>query len=228
MENILQKIFTHYLSDDDLNKKEKTIKNIPGIKKVNYPAQRNIDLYQTKKYFIKFDKRTTDQKKYILTKNSLHLGKFPKEILINNILHKELPNNIVKIHNYYFNSNKQILIMENIPMTLKEYITKYSKDTNKLGSLFTQIFLLFAILQDKYKFMHKDLTLSNILLKHYPNENITYTYQNKPYTIKSYNVAPVVIDLATSTILKLNNTDFIIYDTETLNNKQYSHNCEYF
>ena len=184
MENILQKIFTHYLSDDDLNKKEKTIKNIPGIKKVNYPAQRNIDLYQTKKYFIKFDKRTTDQKKYILTKNSLHLGKFPKEILINNILQKELPNNIVKIHNYYFNNTKQILIMENIPMTLKEYITKYSKDTNKLGSLFTQIFLLFAILQDKYKFMHKDLTLSNILIKHYPYENITYTFQNKPYTIK--------------------------------------------
>jgi len=67
MENILNKIYTHYLSDDNLNKKEKTIKNIPGIKKVNYPTQRNIELYQTKKYFTKFDKRTTDQKKYILT-----------------------------------------------------------------------------------------------------------------------------------------------------------------
>jgi len=43
MENILQKIFTHYLSDDNLNKKEKTIKNIPGI-----------NLYQTNKYFTKF------------------------------------------------------------------------------------------------------------------------------------------------------------------------------
>ena len=41
MENILQKIFTHYLSDDDLNKKEKTTKNISGIKKVHYQTQRN-------------------------------------------------------------------------------------------------------------------------------------------------------------------------------------------
>jgi hypothetical protein len=223
MENILQKIFTHYLSDDDLNKKEKTIKNITNIKKVHYPTQRNIELYKSKKYFTKFDKRTTDQKKYTLTKNTLHLGKFPKEILINNILHKELPNNIVKIHNYYFNSNKQILIMENLPMTFKDYLTKNKQDTNKIHTLCTQIFLLFAILQDKYQFMHKDLTLNNILLKHYPHENITYTYQNKPYSVKTFNVVPVLIDFATSTIFKLHQ-DFTIYDTETLNNtKQYPH-----
>jgi len=223
MENILNKIYTHFITDDKINEKEKTIKNISGIKKVNIKVNRDIDLYQTKKYFTKFDKRTTDQKKYTFTKNTLHLGKFPKEILINNILHKELPNNIVKIQNYYFNNNKQILIMENIPMTFKEYITKHTKDTNKINNLCTQIFLIFAILQDKFKFMHKDLTLSNILIKQYPYENISYTFQNKPYTIKSYNAVPVLIDFATSTIFKLNDNDFTIYDSENIDNKKYVH-----
>ena len=221
MENILQKIFTHYLSDDIIKEKEKTIKNIPGIKKVNINVNRDIELYQTKKYFTKFDKRISEQKKYILTKNTLDLGKFPKEIIINNILHKELPNNIVKIHNYYFNNTNQILIMENIPMTIKEYITKNKQDTNKINTLCTQLFLIFAILQEKYQFMHKDLHLGNILLKHYPHENIHYTFQNKTYTIKSYNITPVLINFATSTIFKLNNHDFTIYDINNtdMNNK---------
>ena len=225
MENILQKIYTHYLSDDKIKEKEKTIKNIPGIKKVTINVNRDIELYQTKKYFTKFDKRTTDQKKYILTKNTLDLGKFPKEILINNILYKELPNNIVKIHNYYFNNTKQILIMENIPMTFKEYIMKNKQDTNKINTLCTQIFLVLAILQDKFKFIHKDFHLNNILLKYYPHENIQYTFQNKIYTIKSYNVVPVLIDFATSSIFKLNNNEFTIYDNNIADlNKKYIHN----
>jgi len=111
--------------------------------------------------------------------------------------------------------------MENIPITMKEYVTKYKQDTNKINTLCTQIFLIFAILQDKLKFMHKDLHLNNILIKYYPHENIHYTLQNKTYTIKSYNIIPVLIDLSTSTIFTLNNNDFTIYDNNItdLNNK---------
>jgi hypothetical protein len=46
----------------------KLIKNIAGIKKVNINTNRDINLYQTKKYFTKFDKRTINQKNILSLK----------------------------------------------------------------------------------------------------------------------------------------------------------------
>ena len=112
---ILDKIFSHYISDNGLQIIQSKLTK--GLKTLNYSG-RKIKLYYNNDIFIKIDTRTTDQEKYIINNDSLLLGKFPKEILINNILRKELPNNIVKIINYYFNSKTQIIIMENTILTL--------------------------------------------------------------------------------------------------------------
>lgn len=218
--NILLKIFYHFVSDEEITKQQKII--IERMKKINIDVKRDIEMYLGNNYFVKFDKRTTDQRKYILTYNSLYLGKFPKEIIINNILRKELPNNIIKINNYYFNNYNQILIMEYVSLRLSDYMIKNINNLDVLNDICLQIFLIIAILQDKFKFMHKDLTTTNILLKPTNESTINYNLHNKIYSVKSHGFIPVLIDLACSTIFKSYDNKFIIYDTESLNSK-YSH-----
>jgi GNAT superfamily N-acetyltransferase len=222
--NILLKIFYHFVSDEEISKQTKII--IERMQKININVNRDIEMYLGDNYFVKFDKRTTDQKKYILTDSSLYLGKFPKEIIINNFLRKELPNNIIKINNYYFNNHNQILIMEYISLRLDVYLNQNINNTDILNDIFLQIFFIIAILQEKFKFMHKDLTTTNILLRPTNESIINYNMNNKIYSVKSHGYTPVLIDLASSTIFKSYDQNFIIYDTESLNSK-YSHKLIY-
>jgi hypothetical protein len=143
------------------------------------------------------------------------LGKFPKEIIINNIIRKELEANIVKIHNYYFNNKRQILVMENVGITLKELFIK-ENEKNNLGLIndkVYEIFIILTILQNKFKFMHKDLHGGNILMKKVETEFNNYIIDDKEYKIKSHGYIPVFIDFGYSTIFNIYTNKFEIYNT---------------
>jgi len=224
MDDIIKKVYSHYLSDKELLEKEKEILLLNDIKKFDFKG-RNIDLYYNQYYFIKIDHRHEDQQKYKLEDNILLLGKFPKEIIINNILRKELGENIVKINNYYFNSSRQILVMENAGITFKELIMKELNNLELINDKIYEIIIILAVLEDKFKFMHKDLKCENIIMKKTENEFNSYIIDSKEYKIKSHGYIPVFIDLATSTIFKINNQEFEIYD---IMKSTYVHNTNKF
>lgn len=213
IKNKLTEIYSNYLDDDKLNNIEKYI--LEKFKKYEYKG-RSVRLYYKNNIFAKIDERKTNQLKYEFNDNSLILGKFPKEIIIIYLLRRVLPNNIIKIKKYYFNSNKQILIMKNIPLTLDEFI-KNKNDIDTINLIFIQIFLIIAIFQYKYKFIHNDLSTKNILLRK-TNESTNYKLNGKIYTIKC-RYMPVLIDFATSGTHEINKEEFVIYDTESMNNK---------
>jgi len=225
MDDIIKKVYSHYLSDNELLLKEKEILELSDINKFDFKG-RNIDLYYNENYFIKIDNRNENQKKYILTKNSLMLGKFPKEIIINNIIRKELEANIVKINNYYFNDKKQILVMENAGITFKELIIKENEKNNLelINDKVYEIFIILTILHSKFNFMHKDFKSENILMKKVSSEFNEYIIGDKEYKIKSHGYIPVLIDFATSTIFKIYFTKFQIYD---LVGSKYNHNTKF-
>jgi len=222
MDDIIKKVYSHYLSDNELLLKEKEILELSDIKKFDFKG-RNINLYYNENYFIKIDNRNENQKKYIKTNKSLMLGKFPKEIIINNIIRKELEANVIKINNYYFNDKKQILVMENAGITFKELIIKENEQNNLelINDKVYEIFIILGILQNKFKFMHKDLKSENILMKKTTSEFNEYIIGDKEYKIKSHGFIPVLIDFATSTIFKIYFTDYEIYDTFK---SSYNHN----
>ena len=224
MEDIIKKVYSHYLSDKELLEKEKEILMLNDLKKFDFKG-RNIDLYYNENYFIKIDHRNEDQQKYKLENKSLMLGKFPKEIIINNILRKELSENIVKINNYYFNNTKQILVMENTGITFKDLIMNEKNNLEIINEKIYEIIIVLAVLEDKFKFMHKDLKTENIIMKKTENEFNSYIIDGKEYKIKSYGYIPVFIDLATSTIFKINNKEFEIYD---IMKSTYIHNTNKF
>jgi hypothetical protein len=224
MEDIIKKVYLHYLSDKVLLEKEKEILMLNDLKKFDYKG-RNIDLYYNENYFIKIDHRNKDQQKYKLEDKMLMIGKFPKEIIINNILRKELEANIVKINNYYFNSSKQILVMENAGITFKDLIINEKDNLKLINEKIYEIMIILAVLEDKFKFMHKDLKTENIIMKKSLNEFNSYIINGKEYKIKSHGYIPVFIDLATSTIFKINNQEFEIYD---IMKSTYVHNTNRF
>jgi len=76
-----------------------------------------------------------------------------------------------------------------------------------------EIFIILAILQNKFKFMHKDLHSGNILMKKVETEFNNYIIDNKEYKIKSYGYIPVFIDFGYSTIFKIYSNEFEIYNT---------------
>ena len=131
MDNILDKIYSHYLDNKEIEIKKKEILSINSLKVlINTKKESNETYYKTEKYFIKITNNNMDKnsiQKYNLTKNNLFLSKFPKEILINNLLKKELYNNIINIHNYYFSENVSILVMD------------------RDGELFIDFFLIFKL-----------------------------------------------------------------------------------
>jgi len=258
METILNKIFTHYLDQSDLLKKEKEILSMKGLVICDHIG-RNVTLYCNENYFIKIEYRKVNQKKYLLELKSsnkctpliynpnnlgvkvcapkreivcdfelpiclnndyLLLEKFPKEIIINGIIRKELPNNIIKIKNYYFSDEEQILVMEHAGITFKDFIINNIKDYDAINTKIYEIFIILAILQNKFKFMHKDFKYENITMKKINDEFNTYILNNKKYKIKSYGYIPVLIDMATSTIFKIYNKDFEIYNFK---NNPYKH-----
>jgi hypothetical protein len=220
MEDIIKKVYSHYLSDNELLQKEKEIYSLKDLKKFDFKG-RNIELYYNENYFIKIDHRQEDQKKYVFEKSSLMLGKFPKEIIINNIIRKELEANVVKINNYYFNDKKQILVMENAGITFKDFIIKELNNVDLINDKVYEIIIILCILQNKFKFMHKDLKTENILMKKTKSEFNNYMIGDKEYKIKSHGYIPVFIDFATSTIFKIYFTPFEIYDTLK---SSYTHN----
>jgi hypothetical protein len=224
MEAILNKVFLHYLDQSELLKKQKEILSIKDLQKYNYKG-RKVSLYFNDSYFIKIDYRKEDQKKYIIKDNSLFLQKFPKEIILTDILRKELPNNIVKIKNYYFNNENQILIMENAGITLKDLIKDNLKNITLINTKLYEIFIILAILQDKFNFMHKDFKAENILMKETSDEFNIYNLNNKEYKIKSNGFIPVLIDFATSTVLKIYDKQFEIYNIQP---NAYTHNPNKF
>lgn len=209
---LINDIFANYIEDIDEIVKMITVK----FKKYTKHVGRNVQLFYKKNTFIKIENRTSNQKKYEFHNNKLYLGKFPKEIILNKIINNILPNNIIQIKKYYFNNKTQILIMNNIDITLGTILMK-NINSSSLNYIFIQIFLIIAILQENFKFMHNDLTPNNILLKKNDIEYINYELHNNVYKIKCEYI-PVLIDFATSSIHKINNYDFIIYDTESLEN----------
>jgi hypothetical protein len=225
MEDIIKKVYSHYLSDKELLEKEKEILQLNDLKKFDFKGVRNINLYYNENYFIKIDHRNNDQKSYKLEHNKLLLGKFPKEIIINNILRKELEFNIVKINNYYYNDRKQILVMQNEGITFKKLIMNDLSNLELINDKIYEIFIILAILDKKFKFMHKDLHTQNILMKKTDNEYNEYILEDKKYKIKSYGYIPILIDLSISTIFKINDKQFEIYD---ILKSTYVHNIKKF
>ena len=217
---IIEKIFVHFVNDDFLYEKQNEINKF--MKKNDYDGLRTIDIYENDKLFCKIDYRKTNQEKYIFGDTSLYLGKFPKEILINKLLRSKLPQNIVHIHDYFFNSNKQIIIMEKIPMTFTSFIIEkiHGYEKNLVNDIFKQIFLLIAVLQYNFEFIHNDLWADNILIKDNIDDidNI-YNIAGFDYIVKS-RYTPVLIDMSRSGIHKINSDVFTIYDTETMDNQK--------
>jgi hypothetical protein len=112
--------------------------------------------------------------------------------------------------------------MEYVSLRLSDFMITNINNLDILNDICLQIFFIIAILQEKFKFMHKDLTTTNILLKPTTDITINYNLHNKIYSIKSHGFIPVLIDLASSTIFKSYDNKLIIYDTESMNSK-YSH-----
>jgi hypothetical protein len=222
MDNILDKIYSHYLNDEEIKKKKTEILSLNSIKPLlNLKKEKNENYYTTDNYFIKItetelhDNKSDLVKKYRLSDNKLFLHQFPKEVLINNLLKKELQHNIINIHNYHFNDNLFILIMDNDGELFKDFFDKHLDNFNLLNSICTQIFFILAILQDKFEFMHKNLNFNNIIIKKYNQNTIRYVLKDKEYEINTLNYIPVLYNLSFSTIFKLYNTPMEIYDKET-------------
>ena len=218
MENILNKIYSHYLSDNEILLKKKEILSLNDIKSFK---KNDSHIINNDKYYIiinyNLEKNTNFKsiKDYILTENKLFLSQFPKEILINNLLKKELPNNIINIHNYYFNENLSILIMDNEGELFKDFVSKYIYDFKLLNSIFEQIIFILSILQDKFLFMHKNLNFNNIFIKKYNHRSIKYKLKDKEYEIDTFNYIPVLYNFSYSTIFKIYDTPMEIYDKQT-------------
>ena len=225
MDNILDKIYSHYLSDEEIKKKKTEILSINSIKPLlNLKKEKYENYYTTNNYFIKITDNINQiivdsVKKYTLTDNKLILHQYPKEILINNLLKKELPNNIINIHNYYFNENLFILSMDNEGELFKDFFDKHLDNSNLLNSICKQIFFLLAILQDKFEFMHKNFNFNNVIIKKYNHKSIKYKLKEKEYEINTYNYIPVLYNFSFSTIFKIYDTKMEIYDKETKINK---------
>ena len=205
MENILNKIYSHYLNDEDIKKKKKEILSRNDLTN-NYI----IDIRDNPEKIQNFK----SGKDYILTEKKLFLSQFPKEVIINNLLKKELPDNIINIHNYYFSEKLSILIMDNEGVLFKEFLIKYPNDYNILNSIFKQIFFILAILQDKFQFMHKNLDYNSIIIKKYNHNSIKYKLKDKEYEIETFNYIPVLLNFSFSTIFKIYDTPMEIYDKQ--------------
>lgn len=217
----LLSIIGRYVSSEEMTKQKSYV--ISKFNKFNIDVTRNIEMYADENYFIKIDKRTTDQEKYIFNKDSLYLGKFPKEIIINEILRSCLRPNVVKINNFFFNNSEQMLVLENIPLRVSDFFTTHIDNIKLLNSICYQIFIMIAIFQEKFEFMHKDLTTTNILLRQTNKPIIVYTLNNRKYKVETYGYIPVLIDLSVSTIFKFKGKHMTIYDTESLDVK-FKHN----
>ena len=216
MDNILEKIYSHYLNDDEFEKKKNNILSLNSIKILkNINKEQDENFYITNNYFIKINNKEITKKNlnnYTLTNNSLFLDNYPKEILINNLLKKELSENIININNYYFNEKSFILIMDNEGELFEDFFNKHLDNTKLLNSICDQLFFILAVLQEKFQFMHKNLKFNNIIIKKYKHENIKFILNNIEYKIKTYNYTPVLYNFYYSTLFKIYDQRFEIYN----------------
>jgi hypothetical protein len=216
MDNILDKIYSHYFDNKEIEIKKKEILSINSLKVlINTKKESNETYFKTEKYFIKITNNNIDKnsvKKYNLTKNNLFLSKFPKEILINNLLKKELYNNIINIHNYYFSENVSILVMDRDGELFIDFFNKNHDNMNLLNSICKQLVFILAILQDKFQFMHKNLNYNNIIIKKYNDNSIKYKLKEKEYDIETFGYIPILYNFSASTIFKIHDTPLEIYD----------------
>lgn len=208
----LKKILTHYISQKQMEEKIKYYQDSFVVK--NYKG-RDIELYYDNKIFIKIDKRFEHHDKYKIFNEKIYVSKFIKEILINNIIRNKLPNHAIKIHNYYFTNERQILIMENIKLTLKDFIIKNKHNYKLLNNIFSQLFVVLGYLYDEIGFFHYDLTPKNILIKKI-NHNVKIKYNKNTY--KFYDYVPILIDFSTSFII---NNKFSILNCSCLETTKY-------
>jgi hypothetical protein len=228
MDNILDKIYSHYLDIKEIEIKKKEILSLNSLKiLINTKKESYETFYNTEKYFIKITNNNINKdmdknsvKKYNLTKNNLFLSKFPKEILINNLLKKELYNNIINIHNYYFSEDVSILVMDRDGELFIDFFNKNHDNMNLLNSICKQLVFILAILQDKFQFMHKNLNYNNIIIKKYNDTNIKYKLKDKEYDIETFGYIPVLYNFSFSTIFKINDTSFEIYDKVSKKNME--------
>ena len=169
MEAILNKIFNHYLDHSELLIKEKEILSLKDLVLCDYIG-RKVRLYCNKNSFIKLDYRKINLEKNLLdvksnnkcnsfifklpvclNNNLLLLDKFPKEIIITNIIRKELPNNIIKIKNYYFSNQEQILLMEHAGITFKDFIINNINNYDAINTKVYELFIIYCLVLFSFK-----------------------------------------------------------------------------
>lgn len=127
-----------------------------------------------------------------------HLHEYFVGINCINKLLKEVPNFIYIYGMFYEDENINIITEYIEGVTLQEYITSEDFELNNYFLIIIQICLAIEIAQEKYCFMHCDLTPWNILIKYYKNPvNIEYNINNKIYSIKT-NYVPIIIDYGKS------------------------------
>ncbi len=115
------------------------------------------------KYFDEYYKETFVLKKALNTLNEKELARFEKEF---NEMKKLNMIHVVKV--YSISDDKKSYIMEYMDMTLLKYINENNSKIEKKHrlALINQLFNLFITLSGK-KILHRDISLTNILLKKY-------------------------------------------------------------
>lgn len=145
-------------------------------------------------YDIDVVSKITDDK----TKSEEHLHEYFVGIkCINNLL-KDVPN-FIYVYEMFFQDKSINIITEYIKgITLQEYILGDDFELNEYFLIIIQICLAIEIAQEKYCFMHCDLTPWNIMIKYYKTPvTVDYNINNKIYSITS-NYIPIIIDYGKS------------------------------
>ena len=107
--------------------------------------------------------------------------------------------------------NKEILSEVNVMITeyisggtLAEFIERMNPSLELMKAIMFQIFYTLAVLQKKYKFMHNDFHLRNILMEtNLPSGgNYAYSFNNKKYYVPNYGSIPKLWDFDFAAIYK--------------------------
>ncbi len=131
------------------------------------------------------------------SKSEEHLHEYFVGINCINKLLKEIPN-FIYIYGMFYDDNINIITEYIDGITLQEYINSNDFDLNNYFMIIIQLCLAIESAQEKYCFMHCDLTPWNIIVKYYKNPvQIDYNVNNKIYSITTKYV-PIIIDYGKS------------------------------
>ena len=164
---------------------------------------------------IKFNLKENNDKLFIYSSGFLH------DIIINKILNNNKLPFFIKYFDFDYSDKNSILVMEYVPLSFHTYLmNNVNKET--LDILLIQIIFLIHILQKKYKFMHLDMSVKNILLEKTNKKYIKFKINEKFYKIPTFGFIIKLIDFSTSQIHKLNKKPIIIkniiYEQNKYNN----------